>query len=166
MRKRAHTVDFFTDCPRVLSTPIPGCGAHVLHRVIVSAISEDRIVGDCHAVAYTCSLPRHQGSLQTALKDHLDKFLVWDTDLDPDPQCIAHTRALASHFLLKSRRERGRAEEFGHVNAQPSGAHACNAPPPPPPPETSFVVSGPLGLNPGPAGCSRGPARKLAARPV
>ncbi len=76
-----------------------GCGAHLLHRVIVTALPESDIVGDVHAVAFTCSQVRHQARLQRVLWDVVEGMEI--SFMPPDPDCLARNKLIASRTLCR-----------------------------------------------------------------
>ena len=98
VRKRAFTSAELP--PNVFVTPL-GCCAHLLHRVIVSSIREDDIVGDCHAVYVITRNPAHRDRLVAAA------FAVIEEDFDvmpgsPPAEATAHMREILEHTLLRT----------------------------------------------------------------
>lgn len=47
----------------------PPCAAHQAHRTVVTASSEESIIGDVHSVAVSCSTSIHQPRMLNALRD-------------------------------------------------------------------------------------------------
>jgi hypothetical protein len=103
VRKKAWTAEFFSDTPNIYYSPLRPCAAHRLNRIITSSTNEKRIVGDIHAVHYSCSLQPQRASLRGSLRKRLEENLIWEKDVLPDPAWVVHTRSVLSHTIGRAR---------------------------------------------------------------
>lgn len=77
-----------------------GCSAHKVHRIVVTACGEDRVLGDIHAVAFSASLTANRVALQNALWKLLGGLRIsYDP---PDPAWEQHKKAIFSHTMRRT----------------------------------------------------------------
>jgi hypothetical protein len=117
------------DLPNLLISPIPGCSAHILHRVMVHSSQETRMCGDLHATAYACTRPRHQALLVQAVRRIVgdEQWFEFNTDMMPDPRWTGHTEAVLRCFKERPFRCRGAVDCDGDAASLPRGAKSVEA---------------------------------------
>ena len=97
IRKKAFSA---TQLPAtVLYTPLT-CSAHLLHRVIVVASREAKLVGHCHAVHLVTRSPRHAEVIAGALRQTVDEDFEWLPGPGP-ADYRPHLKSILEHGILR-----------------------------------------------------------------
>ncbi len=81
---------------------IRGCAAHLVHRVIVTAINETKLLGDIHAVSFAMGIPSHRQTAHRVLWDMLqDESFFATSYAAPTPEWEKHKLGILSHTMLR-----------------------------------------------------------------
>ena len=76
-----------------------GCCVHRVHRIVVASTREDTLVGDVHAVAFVCQMPRLRAKNLESLRDVVSSSLQILTPEEADPAWERHSHAVLQHTL-------------------------------------------------------------------
>jgi hypothetical protein len=86
------------------------CAAHSAHRVVATATKEDDIIGDIHAVQFTCSLTtQREASLMKFRALVYDELEIHHTPADP--RWLLHTTRVIDAAVLRKRNVLGCVSE-------------------------------------------------------
>ena len=91
-RKRVATEHMFADCKNIMCAPLPGCGVHILHRVLEGATRSEKFIGEVHATSYIMTHVTHRNTMLHTIYDIIEKELEYVTDEDADPAWAGHKR--------------------------------------------------------------------------
>ena len=76
------------------------CTVHAAQRIVVTGTQEDRLIGDIHAIAFTCNLTSNREKLLAALRRLVfaELHIVY---AEPDPAWRRHSAAVLNASLLR-----------------------------------------------------------------
>eukprot|EP00959_Pyramimonas_sp_CCMP1952_P376000 7875239-Pyramimonas_sp.AAC.1 len=79
---------------------MPGCIVHLLHRNLLKTSSEDRFVGDLHAIAFTNKNTSRRNAILSGLRQLLEsEEFEWERFDEPNPEWRRHTESMMRDFL-------------------------------------------------------------------
>ncbi len=86
----------------LLEHPLTACCVHTEHRVMVTAVEEESIIGDCHANAVIHRSSHQHNSVLAALEKVLQDESQFEYNLDmlPHPEWSVHLREVLSFTVL------------------------------------------------------------------
>jgi hypothetical protein len=112
VRLVAFVHNLLADCPNIFQSPLAACVVHTTHRIMVTAVNLETLIGDLHACAVVHrSVKQHNeciGGLRALLDS--DDFEFDETQM-PDPRWRAHLQQILDFTLCKD--VRGRVDELG-----------------------------------------------------
>ena len=76
------------------------CTAHASHRIVVAATRESEVVGDVHAIAFTCTLASHHAGMLRVLQDIINEELMWH-QAEPLPEWEEQIETIMSHTICR-----------------------------------------------------------------
>lgn len=96
-RLRAEFAERVKNVKNILTSPIPGCSVHMLHRIITHAVRETKLTGDVHASIVIHRNTHHQAKLESAVEAIIsDDRFEFNEDDDPDPAWAKHLADILS----------------------------------------------------------------------
>jgi hypothetical protein len=96
-RLRAEMCELVQPCENLFISPLPGCSIHMLHRIIVHAVKEQKLCGDAHASIVLHRNVHHQQELARAVRAMVnDDTFQYDEDTEPDPAWKQHLEGVLS----------------------------------------------------------------------
>ena len=74
------------DLPSNMLYVSDGCSAHICHRIVEASTREQDIIGELHAVSWTCGLPKHHQRMMKEARDIVNEELVWHPGIAPQAE--------------------------------------------------------------------------------